>query len=197
MNLRQSGDLSGLNLRIHHGTQQNLYLSQPELLVKVLYKGERNEDVQIPFSTCMKRKKNKNIVGDRDRDGVALIASTTLPAGFKTEAVRRGETGRLMGTERGPVIFQRSSHYLPRCLRAQSPLPGVQPVHNYTPEGSNQTGRSIDKHTCHRADRRAVRGGQRDGRAKGTQCPQAARDIAAPLNSIMTASSTAHVKIYS
>lgn len=148
MNLRQSGDLSGLNLRIHHGTQQNLYLSQPELLVKVLYKGERNEDVQIPFSTCMKRKKNKNIVGDRDRDGVALIASTTLPAGFKTEAVRRGETGRLMGTERGPVIFQRSSHYLPRCLRAQSPLPGVQPVHNYTPEVATRQG---DQSTSTRA----------------------------------------------
>lgn len=47
---------------------------------------------------------NKEGDGDCDREGVGLIASTTLPARFKTGAGRRGETERLMGTEQGPVI---------------------------------------------------------------------------------------------
>lgn len=51
--------------------------------------------------------KNKNKEGDKecDREGVGLIASTTLPAGFRTGAgEERGESERLMGTEQGPVI---------------------------------------------------------------------------------------------
>lgn len=76
------------------------------------------------------QRKNKN-KGDRDsdREGVALIASTTLPAGFKTGAERwGGETERLMGTEQGPVILRRGSYYQPCCLRAESSIPGVQLV---------------------------------------------------------------------
>lgn len=37
----------------------------------------------------------------------SLIASTTLPTRFKGGAGRRGETEKLMGTEQGPVIFQK------------------------------------------------------------------------------------------
>lgn len=62
-------------------------------------------------------------------------------------------------------------------------------------QACRHTGRQVDRQL--EADRQegmlAIR--------SGTQCPQAARDIAAPLNSIMTVSSTSHgpadVKIYS
>lgn len=44
-------------------------------------------------------------------EGVGLIATTTLLELRGEEKVRR-----LLGTEQGPVIFQRSSYYLPCCL---------------------------------------------------------------------------------
>lgn len=37
----------------------------------------------------------------------SLITFPTLPTRFRTGAGRRGETERLMGTEQGPVIFQK------------------------------------------------------------------------------------------
>lgn len=159
----------------------------------------------------------------------SLIAFPTLPTKFKTGAGWRGETERLLGTGQGPVIFQKlllSAVLSPRrepdpwgtaCASLWTHI--HTHTHRYKHTTSLHTGEwdrqiiwQAEKHTCTHAERQVDvqtvsqrRAGRQAGGhgqlCSGNQCPQAARDITAPLNSIMTVSSTSHgpacVKIFS
>lgn len=120
-----------------------------------------------------------------------------------------GGTEQLMGTGQVPVVFHSLLLSAVLCLRAEPPDPPgaggpVAPILPHVHAGGNTRGKHADERMrprdnltsgethaqpCRKTGRRET--GRRAGRPRSdTQCPQAAGDIAAPLNSIMTVSST-------